>query len=94
VVVVFLYFVYSTTGRTTRAEALTDKIQAAINQTAWDSTAVSFSFRGNHHYLWDKKRNLVQVEWGDKKVLYNTQTVEGIAYENDKNLPTLKTQML
>jgi hypothetical protein len=45
-----------------------------------------FSFRGNHHYLWDKKRNLVQVEWGDKKVLYNTQTVEGIAYENDKKL--------
>jgi hypothetical protein len=25
-----------------------------------------------------KKRNLVQVEWGDKKLLYNTQTVEGI----------------
>jgi hypothetical protein len=71
-------------GQGAKAEALTDKIQAAINQTAWDSTAaVSFSFRGNHHYLWDKKRNLVQVGC-DKKVLYNTQTIEGIAYENDK----------
>jgi hypothetical protein len=51
-----------------KAEALTDKIQAAINQTAWDSTAAVSSFRGNHHYLWDKKRNLVQVE--ATRVLY------------------------
>jgi hypothetical protein len=71
-VVVFLYFVSTPLPegqQGAKAEALTDKIQAAINQTAWDSAAVSFSFRGNHHYLWDKKRNLVQVEWGDKKVL-------------------------
>jgi hypothetical protein len=74
-----------------KAEALTDKIQAAINQTAWDSTAaVSFSFRGNHHYLWDKKRNLVQVEWDDKKVLYNTQTMKVSLMKMIKNLPTLK----
>jgi hypothetical protein len=70
-----------------KAEALTDKIQTAINQKAWDSTtAVSFSFRGDHHYLWDKKRNLVQVKWDDKKVLYNNQTLEGIAYKNNKKL--------
>ncbi|WP_016989038.1 hypothetical protein [Flavobacterium sp. ACAM 123] len=89
-VVVFLYFKSTPLPKGekgARAEALTGKIQAAINQKAWDSTAaVSFSFTGNHHYLWDKKRNLVQVQWGDKKVLYNTQTVEGIAYENDKKL--------
>jgi uncharacterized protein YpmB len=70
-----------------KAEELTDKIQAAINQKAWDTTAaVSFSFRGNHHYLWDKKRNLVQVKWDDKKVLYNNKTLEGVAYKNDKKL--------
>jgi apolipoprotein N-acyltransferase len=80
VVVFFIFCEYSTTGRTTRSKSRSTyrQIQAAINQTAWDSTAVSFSFR-NHHYLWDKKRNLVQVEWDDKKVLYNTQTIEGIA---------------
>jgi hypothetical protein len=70
-----------------KAEALTDKIQTAINQKAWDYTAaVSFSFKGDHHYLWDKKHNLVQVKWDDRKVLYNTQTLEGVAYENDKKL--------
>ncbi|MGA9636864.1 hypothetical protein [Flavobacterium sp.] len=70
-----------------KAEELTDKIQAAINQKAWDSTAaVAFTFVGNHHYLWDKKRNLVQVKWDDKTVLYNTKTQEGVAYENDQKL--------
>jgi uncharacterized protein YpmB len=75
----------------TKAEALTDKIQVAINQKAWDTTAaVSFVFRGSHRYLWDKKRNLVQVEWDTSKVLYHTQTKEGVAYENGKKLSDSK----
>jgi uncharacterized protein YpmB len=86
----FLYFISKTLPvgqQGLKAEQLTDKIQEAINQKAWDTTAaVSFSFRGNHHYLWDKERNLVHVEWDSKKVLYNTQTLEGVAYENDKKL--------
>lgn len=86
----FLYFASKPLPvgqRGIKAEALTDKIQAAINQKAWDATAaVSFTFRGNHHYLWDKKRNLVQVKWDDKKALYNNKTLEGVAYENDKEL--------
>jgi hypothetical protein len=86
----FLYFVSKpmpTGQQGLKAEQLTDKIQKAINQKAWDTTAaVSFSFRGSHHYLWDKKRSLVQVEWDDKKVLYRTQSLEGIAYENDIEL--------
>lgn len=68
-----------------KAEELTDKIQTAINQKAWDSTvAVAFTFVGNHQYLWDKKRNLVQVNWDDNKVLYNTKTLVGVAYEKNQ----------
>lgn len=38
--------------QSTESEALTDKIQTAINQKAWDSTvAVKFTFRSKHHYL-------------------------------------------
>jgi hypothetical protein len=75
----------------TTAEELTDKIQEAINQKSWDTTAaVSFTFRGNHHYLWDKKRNLVQVQWDNKKVLYDTQTLEGTAYGNNLELSESK----
>jgi uncharacterized protein YpmB len=70
-----------------KAEKLTDKIQTAINQKAWDTVAaVSFSFSGSHHYLWDKKRSLVQVEWDNKKVLFHTQTLEGVAYEDNTKL--------
>ncbi|MGO4819785.1 hypothetical protein [Flavobacterium sp. W22_SRS_FP1] len=70
-----------------KAEELTDKIQAAINQKAWDTTAaISFSFRGNHNYLWDKKQDLVQVKWDDKKVIYNNKTLEGVAYEDKEKL--------
>ena len=40
-----------------KAEELTDKIQAAINQKSWDPTsAVSFTFRRNHHYLFYRCR--------------------------------------
>lgn len=88
--IVFLYFTSTPLPegqQGIKAEALTDKIQASINQKAWDTTAaISFTFRGNHHYLWDKKHNLVQVKWDDKKVLYHTQTLEGVAYQNSKKL--------
>jgi uncharacterized protein YpmB len=86
-VVVFLYFrVLHYRKDNKEAEALTDKIQAAINQTAWDSTAAVSLALEEITIISDKKRNLVQVEWDDKKVLYNTQTIEGIAYENGKKL--------
>jgi hypothetical protein len=69
------------------AELLTNKIQTAINQKAWDSTAaVAFTFMGNHHYLWDKKHNLVQVQWDNKTVIYNNQTLEGVAYQDVEQL--------
>jgi hypothetical protein len=46
-VVVFLYFVSTPlpegTTRSKSQSTSTDKIQAAINQTAWDSTAVSLA---------------------------------------------------
>jgi hypothetical protein len=46
IAVVVLYFVSTPLPegqQGAKAEALTDKIQAAINQTAWDSTAVSLA---------------------------------------------------
>jgi hypothetical protein len=70
----------------------TDKIQAAINQTAW-VLPPPFVLALEITIISGTKNNLVQVEWDDKKVLIYTQTIEGIAYENDKNY-RLKKQML
>lgn len=90
VLAVILYFTSKSlpkgdTG--SKAEILTDKIQKAVNQKGWDSTAaVSFSFMGSHHYLWDKKKNLVQAKWGNIKVIYNNKTMEGIVYDSNNVL--------
>lgn len=69
------------------ADALAEKMLQAVNKTAWDSTAlVSWTFRGGHHYLWDKERNFVRVDWDDKQVLLHTKTVTGKAFENGQEV--------
>ena len=70
-----------------KATALAQKMQQAINQTAWDSTRyVEWTFIGSHHFVWDKERHLVQVKWGDYRVLLNPNKIEGIAYENGQKI--------
>ncbi|MBL0017494.1 MAG: hypothetical protein IPP17_13935 [Bacteroidetes bacterium] len=70
------------------AEALTDKMLAAINKPAWDSLGVlEFTyFKGGHHILWDKKRNLVKVEWSDNLALADPSTMTGLAWEDGVKL--------
>ncbi len=64
------------------AEALAQKVLAAINKTAWDSTgAVTWNFAGRHDYVWDKKRHFTEVRWEDYRVLINLHEVKGIAYK-------------
>lgn len=65
------------------ADAKANELLQVINYAAWDSTTyVQWSFPGGHDYLWDKDRNLVRVEWGTNKVLLNTKTLTGKAFEN------------
>lgn len=70
-----------------KADQLAQKMMEAVNVAAWDSTKwLQWTFMvGPHHFIWDKERHLVQVNWGDKKVLLHTKTVTGKAYE--KGLP-------
>ena len=71
-----------------KAEALAQKMLTAVNQEAWDSTAIlQWTFKGMHHYLWDKSRNLVQITWDNNKVLLNPDIVDGKAYKAEKELP-------
>ena len=65
------------------AEALTDKMFAAVNKPAWDSTRyVTWDFGGRHQFLWDRDRHFVRVSWGDKMVLLHTKSVTGKAFKN------------
>lgn len=65
----------------TEADALAEQMLEAVNKEAWDTTnIIQWSFIDMHHFIWDKKRHLVQVEWNDYKVLLNPNTMDGKIY--------------
>ena len=69
------------------ADALANKVLAAINKNNWDSTGiVQWTFRGENHFLWDKDRNLVRVNWGDNEVFVVLDETTGKAYQNGKEV--------
>ena len=66
-----------------KVEALTDSMFLAINYDAWQNTnIISWEFPGGHIHTWDKKRNFSIVEWDNHKVVFQIDSLKGIAYEN------------
>ena len=66
-----------------KAEALAQKMIQAVNKTAWDSTHfIRWASRAGNTIVWDKQRNLAQVEWKNNKVLLDIYKVSGKAWEN------------
>jgi hypothetical protein len=77
------------------AERMAEKIYQAVNKDAWDSLAfVGWTFREDHHYLWDKKQNVVEVRWSDYRVLLDPEKVSGIAYINKQEAKGAKEEEL
>ena len=69
------------------ADALAKKMGAAVNKAAWDKTgAVSWSFHGVHHYVWDRQRGFVEAKWGDTRVLLRTADQTGLAWKDGEQL--------
>lgn len=67
------------------AQALLQRLHKAVNKEAWDKTRYlqwSFAALGQHDYLWDRKRHLVEVKYGGTRVLLNPATKTGVVYEN------------
>ena len=55
------------------ADALARSMEAAVDKEAWDRTgAVRWSFFEQHHYVWDRERDLVELRWGDSRALFRT----------------------
>lgn len=70
-----------TTGA--EADALANKVLAAIDKPAWDTTGViQWSFPRGHDFLWDRTRNLVKVNWDENEVLLNPDEISGKAWTN------------
>ena len=77
------------------ADLMAQKMMAAVNKPAWDSTAyVQWTFRGEHAFLWDKERHIVQVDWEPYRVLLDINNIKGKAYQEDKELPAEQAKPL
>jgi len=64
------------------ADALAKKMLMAINDEAWQETAVvQWSFPGGHQHVWDKQRHLARVSWDDYEVLVRLNEVTGLAFK-------------
>lgn len=69
------------------AEALADSMLAAVNLPAWESLRyVRWSFRGAHHYIWDKWYNLADIRFGNTRVLLSLDALQGRAWHHDEQL--------
>ena len=68
-------------------EALATKMLTAVDKAAWDTLPyVQWSFRGEHHYVWDRIKNDALIEWDDFKVHLDPDEIDGIAYQGDSRL--------
>lgn len=77
------------------ADVLTKKMFEAVNKNAWDDlNFIQWSFIDKHHYIWDKKRNFVEVKWGDVQVLLDTKKVDGIVSKNGKRIDDNKSKYI
>ncbi|MEM7105769.1 MAG: hypothetical protein AAF502_21705 [Bacteroidota bacterium] len=69
------------------ADALAEEMMQAVNKAAWDTTHVlMWDFAGLHQFLWDKKRHLAKVSWGEKEVFVNPVTKEGVAFDRGQKV--------
>ncbi|MEL6388801.1 MAG: hypothetical protein AAFQ02_01460 [Bacteroidota bacterium] len=66
------------------ADAMAQSILKQVNKPAWDSLPiVEWTFRGEHHYLWDRTSNTAIISWDDQEVHLDMDQVRGKLYQND-----------
>ena len=65
------------------ADELARRMEQAVNKTAWDSTRwVAWRFRTNTSYIWDRRRDMVVVQWDDINVQLHTPSRQGLVFES------------
>ncbi len=71
----------------TKAEAMAHGMLKTLNVEAWeDLDEVSWSFKGIHHYTWNKTNNQVEVVWAEMKVKLNLDNNTGQVYREGKEV--------
>ncbi len=78
-----------------QADSLARCMMASVDKAAWDSLRyVSWSFMGQHDYVWDKWRYLVEVRWKDRRVVLHTNTLQGKVWIGDEEVVGKKANRL
>lgn len=69
----------------TEADALAIKMLKAVNHEAYKNTRyLSWTFPGEHHYIWDKDQYKVDVSWNDINVVLNLKEPKNSAVTVNK----------
>jgi hypothetical protein len=78
------------------ANQVANKMLETIGKSSYDSIRqISWSFPGDHHYVWDKKNNIVTVRWADYKVKFSPETMEGTVRKGSDSVEGQeKTEMI
>lgn len=64
------------------AELMADQMLKAVNKAAWDTLPyITWSFNGDHHYVWDRDNNHALVQWADFKVHLDPDEISGKAFK-------------
>lgn len=75
------------------AGEMANQIMAAVDCAAWDTTgAITWSYGGRGHHLWDKTRNFERATWGDYEVFVDLNTQQGVAFKNGEKLEGKKAE--
>ncbi|MGB0424703.1 MAG: hypothetical protein ACPGED_10275, partial [Flavobacteriales bacterium] len=66
------------------ADQVAMKMLEKLDVNAWNNTRyVSWNFPGGHQYVWDKETNVVEVKWGENRVILQTKNPSnGVAWVN------------
>lgn len=76
------------------ADAMAERMMAALDKPAWDSTTtINWTFSGIHHYEWDKGEHVVRVRWDEHAVILNPKDNSGVV-ENGQNYSSTEVQAL
>jgi hypothetical protein len=69
------------------ADAVARQIQVATGVEHWTNVgAVAFSFDKKRHYLWDRKRGLARVQWGDNEVLLDLHNKTNVVLQKHQRI--------
>ena len=65
------------------ADNMARKMETSLGKEHWEEIQyIQWTFAGQHHFLWDKHRNLVRIQWDNHTVFLSPRTENGLAFSD------------